>query len=949
MARFEREAKVLASLNHPNIATLYGLETVTHPRRQPGRLPPDSQDLRRRLWRTRPACKPRIQNLRRTRSSPKASSPMTFLVMELVEGEDLSERISRGPIPIDEAVSIALQIAEALEAAHEPGIVHRDLKPANIKLRPDGTVKVLDFGLAKAWETDHGDSSLSLSPTMTQHATAAGLILGTAAYMSPEQAAGTAADRRADIWAFGVVFWEMLTGHKLFEGETVSHVLASVLKDEVDLDELPRVHAGPPCASSSPAVCSRNPNSGCRPSAMPASCSKTTEPIRRRRRCAAPADSILVAAAMPRWRRLLPWAVAGILAVAAGGVLWSVRGTTAQVISATIPPPVDAEFHLNPNSPGPVAVSPDGRSLAFSAQDRNGDILLYVRRLDAPQAQALSGTDNAGYPFWSPDSRWIGYFNRPEGTLKKIDTNGGPPITLTQAPNGKGGTWNDDGVIVFAPDASTPLHRVASAGGESVAVTEIDGEFHNSHRHPRFLPDGNQVLFLARGNTPQLSRLLVVDLEGGTTREVMATETQADFGSGHLLFVREHALMAQPFDPGTAQFEGEAVPLAEEVLTIQGASLADFSLSATGILSFATGRSEEQTQLEWRDRKGDDGGTVGDEASYRTAVLSPDGTQAIAEVIDEATGTQDLWVFDIERGLRTRFTFDPAQDIWPVWSPGGRTVYFASNRQGNFGIYRKSLEGAGEVEEVIRLQSDLFPSDVSPDGSQLMAFGPVDGAGVDLFVAALDGSSDLQPWRPTEFNESVGVFSPDGKWVVYHSNESGTLEIYVASFPGPGRRWQVSTDGGVYPTWRADGAEVIYTRLDGTIMASAVRAEDDSFFVDGEEQLFAIGSPQIGGPHFAVSADAQRFLVVPPTTQTRRFSPAPAGQLADRARGTPMIGTTLAHYKVTAALGVGGMGEVWRAEDEKLGREVALKVLPEEFAQDPERMARFEREAKVLA
>jgi dipeptidyl aminopeptidase/acylaminoacyl peptidase len=325
--------------------------------------------------------------------------------------------------------------------------------------------------------------------------------------------------------------------------------------------------------------------------------------------------------------------------------------------------------------------------------------------------------------------------------------------------------------------------------------------------------------------------------------------------------------MAQPFDPGTARFEGEAVPLAEDVLTIQGASLADFSMSDTGVLSFATGRSEEQTQLEWRDRAGEEGGAVGDEAPYRTAKLSPDGTLAIAEVIDETTGTQDLWVFDMERGLRTRFTFDPAADIWPVWSPDGQTVYFASNRQGNFGVYQKSLEGAGEVEEVIRTQGDVYPTDVSPDGSQLMAFGPVEGAGTDIFVVALDGSADLQPWRPTEFNEGAGVFSPDGRWVVYHSNESGALEVYVAPFPGPGRRWQVSTDGGVYPLWRADSAEIMYQRFDGTLTASAVRAEGDSFFIDGEEQLFAIGPPQIGGPHFSVSGDGQRFLVVPPTTQ----------------------------------------------------------------------------------
>ena len=844
MARFEREAKVLASLNHPNIATLFGLETVAI---TPEEGPENSEF-----------------GIRNSKLAA-AGAEVTFLVMELVEGEDLSERIKRGPIPIEEATAIALQIAEALEAAHEQGIVHRDLKPANIKLRPDGTVKVLDFGLAKAWETDHGDSSISMSPTLTQHATAAGIILGTAAYMSPEQAAGIAADRRADIWAFGVVFWEMLTGHKLFEGETVSHVLASVLKDNVDLDELPG-DTPPTIRDLIGRSLRKKPKQ--RLQAIGDARIVLEEYRADPEGSAAPqTESVLVIDEGPRWRRLLPWAAAGLLAVALAGLSWSVLGTKPQVVSATIPPPPEAEFYLNPNSPGPVAVSPDGRSLAFSAQDANGDILLYVRRLDAPQAQALSGTDNAAYPFWSPDSRWIGYFNRPEGTLKKIDTNGGPPITLTEAPNGKGGTWNDGGVIVFAPEASSPLHRVSSAGGESVPLTGLDAERHNSHRHPRFLPDGHQIIFLARGNTPAQSSLMVADLESGSTREVMATETQAEYASGHLLFVRERALMAQPFDPGSAELEGEAVPLAEELLVIQGASLADFSLSETGILSFATGRSEDQTHLEWRDRTGGDGGTLGDEAPYQTPLLSPDGSVAVVEIVDESTGTEDLWVVDLERAVRTRFTFDSAQDIWPVWSPDGQTVFFSSNRGGGFAIYKKSLEGAGEVEEVIRGERDLFSTSVSPDGIQLLVFGPGEGTGTDLFVVALDGSADLQPWRSTEFSESVGVFSPDGKWVVYHSNESGSPEVYVAPFPGPGRRWQVSSDGGVYPTWREDGSEIIYTRLDGTLRVASVRAQGESFFVDGDEDLFEIGPPQLGGPLFSVSGDAQRFLVVPPTIQ----------------------------------------------------------------------------------
>jgi Tol biopolymer transport system component len=693
------------------------------------------------------------------------------------------------------------------------------------------------------------------------------VIIGTAAYMSPEQAAGVAADRRADIWAFGVVLWEMLTGHKLFEGETVSHVLASVLKDEVAMDELP----GDTPARFRELIerCLKK-----KPKQRLQAIGEARILLEEYRAdpevfgagVAMPAPDV-AARSSPRWRHLLPWAATATLAVAVAALLWSVISSSPQVIAATVPPPQGTEFYLSPNSPGPVAVSPDGESIAFSAQDENGEVLLYLRRLNAPQAQAMSGTVNAAYPFWSPDSRWIGYFNRAEGTLKKIDTYGGPPVTLCEASNGKGGTWNSDGVIVFAPTANGPLHRVSSAGGESRPITEVDSERHNSHRHPRFLPDERQVLFLARGFSAKQSALMATDLEGGETTEVLATVTQAEFASDHLLFVRERALMAQPFDHGKAALEGEAVPLAEDVLVIQGASLASFSASKTGVLSYGTGQAEEQAQLEWRDRSGDISDRLGDPAPYRVSALSPDGTQAVAQVTDMTIGTEDLWIIDIERGLRSRFTFDPGVDVWPVWSPDGETVYFASNRDGSFNIYSKSLGGAGEVEEVIRTQNDVFPTSVFPDGGSLLVFGSGEETGTDLWIANLDGSAELRPFRQTEFNESVGSFSPDGKWVVYHSNESGDLEVYVAPFPGPGRRWQVSTDGGVYATWRSDGEEIAYIRFDGTLQAVAVRAEGDTFFVEEEESLFTIGPPQIGGAHFSITGDFQRFLVVPPTTQ----------------------------------------------------------------------------------
>ena len=827
MARFEREAKVLASLNHPNIATLYGLESV-----EPG-------------------------------SGTGAGT--VFLAMELVEGEDLSERIKRGAVPVEEAVAISLQIAEALEAAHEQGIVHRDLKPANIKLRPDGAVKVLDFGLAKAWESEHGDSSLSLSPTMTAHATQAGVILGTAAYMSPEQAAGVSADRRADIWAFGVVLWEMLTGHKLFEGETVSHVLAAVLKDEVDLEELPA--ETPARLRKLIARCLRKKPRE-RLQAIGDARIVLEEPLDHPEETHfAGAETTSVATAPPRWRRILPWAVAAVLAIAFAAAMWTVVGLEPQVIAATVAPTEGTDIHLNPASPGPAAVSPDGLSIAYSARDADGEVLLYVRRIDAPQAQAFSDTQNAAYPFWSPDSRWIGFFNRADGTMKKIDTRGGPPITLCRAPNGKGGTWNDDGVIVFAPDASGPLQRVPSAGGEPTNVTEVDSDRHNSNRHPRFLPDGRHLLYLARGITPPQSTLMAVDLESGVTTDVMPLVTQAEYANGNLLFVRERALMARPFDPDGLEFTGDAVPVAEGVLVVSGASMAAFSTSQTGILSYITGKADMQAELEWRDRSGEIEETFGDPSSYRSLVISPDDQMAAVLVVDMTIGTDDIWIYDLERNLRSRFTFDPAADFFPVWSPDSRSLYFASNRGGEQGIYRKDIGGAGNVEEILLDERNLSPSSVSPDGKWLLISVAGEGTGQDMSAVPLEGTAEIQPFRHTEFQEDGAVFSPDGRWVAYHSDESGEFEVYVTPFPGPGRRWQVSSASGAYPVWSGDGRQVLFTRMNGVLVSARVRAEGETFEVVGEDELFTMRPPEVGGPYFSISSDAERVLLIPGTDQ----------------------------------------------------------------------------------
>jgi serine/threonine protein kinase/Tol biopolymer transport system component len=829
MARFEREAKVLASLNHPNIATLYGLETVE-----------SDTDAGSSL-------------------KPQTSSGVTFLAMELVEGEDLSERIERGPVPVEEAVAIALQIAEALEAAHEQGIVHRDLKPANIKLRPDGTVKVLDFGLAKAWESDHGDSSLSLSPTVTNHATAAGLILGTAAYMSPEQAAGTPADRRADIWAFGVVLWEMLTGHKLFEGETVSHVLASVLKDDVDLDELP---AGTPARlrELTRRCLQKQPKK--RLQAIGEARIALEEPLE-------PEEGGLVShrpTAQSPPSKLLPmlgWVVAAVV-LAAVAVMFFTRGDTepVAVYRTSIPPPEGAAFHLAAISPGAATVSPDGTRVVFSARDEDGAVRLFLRAFDQPEAIVMSGTEGAQFPFWSPDSRWVAFFTQQDGTLKKADASGGPPITICDAQNGKGGSWGVDGDIVFSPNAGTPLHRVASSGGESKPITEIDRSRHNSHRHPRFLPDGRHLLYLARGVNGAESAVMIASLDGGDERELMRNLVQAEYAAGHLFFVRDQTLMAQPFDPGRLELRGEATPVAEQALTIPAAAFGVYSVSAAGVLTYHVGAIEAVVAPIWYDRSGREIERLGDPGEYNTVALSPDDRNAAFAVTPGVSGTVDIWTYDLERDLKTRFTFDDATDYLPVWAPDNQKIAFASDRAGSMQIYGMGIGGVEGPELLVESDSDVTPRGWSPDGRWLVYSKQDEETAVDIWAVEIEGGEPLQ-LRAQRGVEVPGGISPDGRWLAYFSDESGRFEVYVTPFPDAGRRWQASTDSGVFPFWRADGRELVYQRFDGRLMSVEVDLAEDSVRFGDTVELFDVAPPDALGPAFAPSADCQRILVIP--------------------------------------------------------------------------------------
>jgi serine/threonine protein kinase len=812
LARFEREAKVLASLNHPNIATLYGLETVQ-----------------------------------------SDAGKTTFLAMELVEGEDLSERIQRGPIPVDEAIPIALQIAEALEAAHEAGIVHRDLKPANIKLRPDGTVKVLDFGLAKAWEADAGDSSLSLSPTVTRHATVEGVILGTAAYMSPEQARGKKVDRRADIWAYGVVLWEMLTGRKLFEGETVSDVLAAVL--------------------------TRVPDLGALPSATPSGTRRLlTRSLERdlKRRLQWIGDARLdlaesgtdatpapVAGSVSRASRFLPWAAAIVLALVTAFVVTTLKpsGHENRVVEFAIQPPEGTVFHLEGLGPGPVSLSPDGSRVAYSIRDQNGVIRLCVRRLDSTESQFIPETEGAQYPFWSPDGNEIGFFSRTSATLRAVPADGGPVRTLCTSRNGKGGSWNNEGTIVFTPDSNTPIFAVSSEGGEPRQITELDtSRGDNSHRHPWFLPDGRHFIYTARSvRGSDANTVTVGSLDGDEDREVFRSPAGVQFAAGYLVYLRGRTLVAREFDPDRLTFSGDEIELADGMMVIGGASKSVFS-ATPDVLAFQRGEENTLSELVWLDRKGKKIGKLGDVASYYSLAVSPDGSRVAVPVIDDTVGTHDLWIYDVGRDLRSRVTFDDGEDLAPLWSPDSHQVFFSSNGDGPFAVYQMVPGESTEPELVFKGDLPIFPAAISPDGSTLMVSGTGDTTGGDLMLLDLRERRGLEVFRATKFNEEHATFSPDGQWVAYTSDESGRFEVYLVRSSGSGRHWQLSTDGGLWPRWVAGTGEVIFQDISGQFVAVPVHTKGTEVEIGEPEVLFG-GFPSTRlYQHFDLPRNGSRIL-----------------------------------------------------------------------------------------
>jgi serine/threonine protein kinase len=841
LLRFEREAQILAALNHPYIATIHGFED---------------------------------------------SGPIRALVMELVEGPTLADRIAEGPLPLEEALGIAAQIAEALEYAHERGIIHRDLKPANVKITPDGKVKVLDFGLAKALEDSPETVNIATSPTLSVAATRAGIILGTAAYMSPEQANGKSVDRRGDVWAFGVVLFEMLTGKQLYSGETASETLAAVIMKEPDLALLPSGTPSPikhlirRCLTRDPRLRLRDIGEAriaineylANPAAVAETPSSASSPPAQR-------------SASPR---IVPWSVAAFAVLLAAFALWAPwRPTPQPAQPMRLSVELGAPASLTISGWGsPIMISPDGSRFLFNAiTDSDQRARLYIRQRDQLQANLLAGTEDARNPFFSPDGQWIGFFA--EGKLRKVSVQGGAAVTLCDAPNDRGGAWAEDGTIILAAGNRDGLVRVPQAGGTPQPFTTLDrtkGEV--THRWPQVLPGGKAVLFISHtsGTNFDDSTINIFVLKTGERRVIRQGGMYSRYlPSGHIVFGRAGTLFAIPFDLERLQAIGEPAPFLEHVAMTAGTGSAQFDFSNTGMFVYVVGGNQTgNIVIDWMDHAGKLEPLRALLGDYIYPRFSPDGTKLAVTVIDH-TG-RDIWVYDWKRDTLSRITFGPGASDAPVWTNDGRRIIYSSAQGANApNLFWVRSDGTGAPEQLTEAKGAQFPSSISPDGKTL-AFSQADASanntGWDIWTLSLDGS-DKPGWKPgkpqvflnTPFREDSPAFSPDGRWLAYSSDDTGIHEIYVRPFPGPGGKWQVSSGGGMFPIWSKNGKELFFrtTNQPYKMMVAAYRAVGNSFQNDKPQEWSPTTFEVRGNTSvYDLAPDGKRFAVlkIPETSAT---------------------------------------------------------------------------------
>jgi Tol biopolymer transport system component len=739
-------------------------------------------------------------------------------------------------------------------------VIHRDLKPANVKLTPEGSIKVLDLGLAKALvgETSGDPGSLSLSPTVTSAGTLAGTLLGTAAYMSPEQAKGRAVDRRADVWAFGCLLFEMLTGTRTFDGETVSETLASVLRDEVSWDALPEetppsiVHLLRRCLDRNPRMRLRDIGEA-RVALSPES---LLSPELGRGEIATSA-----APAGPAGARLA-WGLAAVALVAAAALGWlavtrSQTPTNREEIRASIRPPAGQVFEAYGVHSGAVSISPDGMRMTFVSRSEEKNAGIYLRSLGSEEAQPLAGTEGATYPFWSPDGRQLGFFVR--GKLKRVDLAGGAPMTVADAPEGRGASWNADGEILFAPDTQSQIHRVSVGGGTPTPVTTLDvtrgGE--TTHRFPFFLPDGRHFLYLRGSHATrdtEVNSIWVGSLDTDETFELMSSGSQAIYAQGHLFWVHDQFLMARPFDASSLEFTGEAFAVAEGIVFQETYWRAAFDVSPAGPIVCQTGLASSK-YLAWFDRAGSELSTLGTPGQFDEIRLSPDDRFLAATIQDESTGRGDIWIFDVRRNVGSRLTFDDGSDSAPVWSPDGKMIAFRSNRGNTTGdIYLRPADGRGQAELLYADDAMKTPRDWSSDGKYLAIDHGVGKS--DVWIVPLDGGDPFS-LIVGDFDEGYSRFSPDGNWLGYISNESGRFELYMTRVPRGEGKWQLSIDGADWLIgWKRDGTEVYFLNLEGVLMSVKLEL-GDAVVADVPQRLF----PTRAGSTWSSASDGERFVL----------------------------------------------------------------------------------------